>query len=44
MDLNMSTSLLNSERRTCVSLLDSAVFITQLVLGLTNGGWRDGGH
>ena len=25
-----------------MSLLDNAVFVTRSVLGLTNGGWRDG--
>ena len=42
MDVTMSTTMLNCERRTCVSLLERAVFVTRSMLGLTNGGWRDG--
>ena len=37
MDLTTSTCSLNSERRTCVSLLDKAVFVTRSMSGLTNG-------
>jgi hypothetical protein len=32
---------INNGRRTCVSLLDNTVFVTQSVLGGKNGGWRD---
>ena len=41
MDLTSSTSLLNNGRRTCVSLLDRAVFVTrsvsQMGVGETEG-------
>ena len=44
MDVTISTTLLNYERRTCVSLLERAVFVTRSMAGAAAACGKVGGR